>query len=94
MGTGTRSSSSRARADRDPARRPPGSGKTTAAAKLALLLRKEDRAPALVAADLQRPAAVDQLKLGRQIQIGLHRDGAGRGREGRDPAGERKDGTS
>src|SRR5215204_3133710 len=38
-----------------------GSGKTTAAAKLALLLRKEDRAPALVAADLQRPAAVDQL---------------------------------
>jgi signal recognition particle subunit SRP54 len=47
-----------------------GSGKTTAAAKLALLLRKEDRAPALVAADLQRPAAVDQLEqLGRQIQI-------------------------
>ncbi|HZM18209.1 MAG TPA: signal recognition particle protein [Gaiellaceae bacterium] len=47
-----------------------GSGKTTAAAKLALLLRKEDRAPALVAADLQRPAAVDQLQqLGRQIQI-------------------------
>ncbi|MFL5973032.1 MAG: signal recognition particle protein [Gaiellaceae bacterium] len=47
-----------------------GSGKTTAAAKLALLLRKENRAPALVAADLQRPAAVDQLQqLGRQIQI-------------------------
>jgi signal recognition particle subunit SRP54 len=47
-----------------------GSGKTTAAAKLALLLRKEDRAPALVAADLQRPAAVEQLQqLGRQIQI-------------------------
>jgi signal recognition particle subunit SRP54 len=47
-----------------------GSGKTTAAAKLALLLRKEDRSPALVAADLQRPAAVDQLEqLGRQIQI-------------------------
>jgi signal recognition particle subunit SRP54 len=47
-----------------------GSGKTTAAAKLALLLRKEDHAPALVAADLQRPAAVDQLEqLGRQIQI-------------------------
>src|ERR1700746_483810 len=38
-----------------------GSGKTTAAAKLALLLRKEGRSPALVAADLQRPAAVDQL---------------------------------
>ena len=47
-----------------------GSGKTTAAAKLALLLRKENHSPALVAADLQRPAAVDQLQqLGRQIQI-------------------------
>jgi signal recognition particle subunit SRP54 len=47
-----------------------GSGKTTAAAKLALLLRKEGSAPALVAADLQRPAAVTQLEqLGRQIQI-------------------------
>src|SRR5919108_1690832 len=32
-----------------------GSGKTTAAAKLALLLRKEGNRPALVAADLQRP---------------------------------------
>jgi signal recognition particle subunit SRP54 len=47
-----------------------GSGKTTAAAKLALLLRKEGHSPALVAADLQRPAAVDQLEqLGRQIQM-------------------------
>jgi signal recognition particle subunit SRP54 len=47
-----------------------GSGKTTTAAKLALMLRKEQHAPALVAADLQRPAAVDQLEqLGRQIQI-------------------------
>jgi signal recognition particle subunit SRP54 len=47
-----------------------GSGKTTAAAKLALLLRKEGKSPALVAADLQRPAAVDQLQqLGREIQI-------------------------
>jgi signal recognition particle subunit SRP54 len=47
-----------------------GSGKTTAAAKLALLLRKEGHTPALVAADLQRPAAVDQLEqLGRQVQI-------------------------
>jgi len=47
-----------------------GSGKTTAAAKLALLLRKEGHTPALVAADLQRPAAVDQLEqLGRQLQI-------------------------
>ena len=50
-----------------------GSGKTTAAAKLALLLRKEKRSPALVAADLQRPAAIDQLEqLGRQIQIPVY----------------------
>ena len=39
-----------------------GSGKTTTAAKLALLLRKEGKQPALVAADLQRPAAIDQLE--------------------------------
>jgi signal recognition particle subunit SRP54 len=52
-----------------------GSGKTTAAAKLALLLRKEGRTPALVAADLQRPAAIDQLEqLGRQIQIPVYRE--------------------
>jgi signal recognition particle subunit SRP54 len=55
-----------------------GSGKTTAAAKLALLLRKEDCNPGLVAADLQRPAAIDQLEqLGRQIQVPVYReDGA------------------
>jgi signal recognition particle subunit SRP54 len=55
-----------------------GSGKTTAAAKLALLLRKEGRKPGLVAADLQRPAAIDQLEqLGRQIQVPVYReDGA------------------
>jgi len=52
-----------------------GSGKTTAAAKLALLLRKEGRAPALVGADLQRPAAIDQLdQLGKQIQIPVYLD--------------------
>ena len=51
-----------------------GSGKTTAAAKLALLLRREGKAPALVAADLQRPAAVDQLdQLGKQVQIPVYR---------------------
>src|SRR5881296_620320 len=50
-----------------------GSGKTTAAAKLALLLRKEGKQPALVAADLQRPAAIDQLEqLGRQIQVPVY----------------------
>ncbi|HEY2938677.1 MAG TPA: signal recognition particle protein [Gaiellaceae bacterium] len=47
-----------------------GSGKTTAAAKLARLLRKEGRKPGLVAADLQRPAAIDQLEqLGRELQV-------------------------
>ena len=53
-----------------------GSGKTTAAAKLALLLRKsEGKAPALIAADLQRPAAIDQLEqLGKQIQIPVYLD--------------------
>jgi signal recognition particle subunit SRP54 len=52
-----------------------GSGKTTAAAKLALLLRKEKRKPGLVAADLQRPAAIDQLEqLGRQIQVPVYRE--------------------
>src|SRR5881409_2528028 len=50
-----------------------GSGKTTAAAKLALLLRKEGRSPALVAADLQRPAAIEQLaQLGKQIDIPVY----------------------
>src|SRR2546426_8966956 len=52
-----------------------GSGKTTAAAKLALLLRKEKRHPGLIAADLQRPAAIDQLEqLGKQIQIPVYRE--------------------
>jgi signal recognition particle subunit SRP54 len=52
-----------------------GSGKTTAAAKLALLLRKDGKKPALIAADLQRPAAIDQLEqLGKQIQIPVYRD--------------------
>src|SRR5207253_1501060 len=50
-----------------------GSGKTTAAAKLALRLRKEGKSPALVAADLQRPAAITQLEqLGNQIQIPVY----------------------
>ena len=51
-----------------------GSGKTTTAAKLALHLRKEGRKPALIAADLQRPAAIDQLEqLGKQIQVPVYR---------------------
>jgi signal recognition particle subunit SRP54 len=51
-----------------------GSGKTTTAAKLALHLRGEGRKPGLIAADLQRPAAIDQLEqLGAQIQIPVFR---------------------
>ena len=51
-----------------------GAGKTTVSAKLALKLRKEKKTPGLVAADLQRPAAIDQLEqLGRQIQIPVYR---------------------
>src|SRR5204862_7492781 len=51
-----------------------GSGKTTASAKLALLLRREGKSAGLVAADLQRPAAIDQLEqLGRQIQVPVFR---------------------
>jgi signal recognition particle subunit SRP54 len=48
-----------------------GSGKTTAAAKLSNYYRKTNRKPFLVAADLQRPAAIDQLQqLG--AQLGIH----------------------
>jgi signal recognition particle subunit SRP54 len=51
-----------------------GSGKTTTAAKLALLLRGQGRNPGLIAADLQRPAAIDQLEqLGNQIQVPVFR---------------------
>jgi len=47
-----------------------GSGKTTAAGKLATLLKKKGRSPLLVAADLQRPAAVKQLRvLGEQAGV-------------------------
>lgn len=40
-----------------------GSGKTTHAAKLALMLKKQNRRPMLVACDIYRPAAIDQLKV-------------------------------
>ncbi len=47
-----------------------GSGKTTTAGKLALNLREMNRKPLLVAADMQRPAAIEQLKiLGQQINV-------------------------
>jgi signal recognition particle subunit SRP54 len=52
-----------------------GSGKTTTAAKLALRLKKEGRRPMLVAADLQRPAAIDQLEtLGQRIDVPVYAD--------------------
>jgi len=50
-----------------------GSGKTTTAGKLALTLRERGRKPLLVAADLQRPAAIDQLQvIGNQIQVPVY----------------------
>ena len=50
-----------------------GSGKTTTAAKLAVRLRKDGKKPLLVAADVYRPAAVDQLvQLGDQIGVEVH----------------------
>jgi signal recognition particle subunit SRP54 len=66
-----------------------GSGKTTTAAKLALLLRKDGKQPALVAADLQRPAAIDQLEqLGREIQVPVYSE------ERRDPIAAVRDGIA
>jgi signal recognition particle subunit SRP54 len=56
-----------------------GSGKTTAAAKLANHLKAKGRRPLLVAADLERPAAIEQLRtLGREIGVPVVS-------EGRDP---------
>ncbi len=53
-----------------------GSGKTTHAAKLALHLRKEGRNPLMVAGDVYRPAAVNQLQsLGRQINVPVYEEG-------------------
>src|SRR5436190_1816965 len=47
-----------------------GSGKTTSSAKLARLLKKQGRTPVLIACDLQRPAAIEQLvTLGKQIDV-------------------------
>jgi signal recognition particle subunit SRP54 len=58
-----------------------GSGKTTATAKLANLLRKQGRRPLMVACDVYRPAAIDQLEaLGRELCVPVYR-----GAEGADP---------
>ena len=54
-----------------------GSGKTTTAGKLANVLRKQGRRPMLVAADVYRPAAIDQLRtLGKQLGITVNAVGA------------------
>ncbi len=50
-----------------------GSGKTTTCGKLALNLKKQGKKPLLVAADVQRPAAIDQLEvLGTQVGVPVH----------------------
>src|SRR4051795_12093747 len=50
-----------------------GSGKTTASAKLARLLKSQNRRPLLVGADLQRPAAVEQLRvLGERVGVPVY----------------------
>ena len=52
-----------------------GSGKTTTAAKLARHLKQSGQQPVLVAADVQRPAAIEQLEtLGRQVDVEVYRD--------------------
>jgi len=57
-----------------------GSGKTTASAKLANLLRKQGKHPMLVACDVYRPAAIEQLEtLGRELDVPVFRG------EGSDP---------
>ncbi len=53
-----------------------GSGKTTACGKLALLLAKQKRRPALVACDVHRPAAIQQLQtLGKSLQVPVYERG-------------------
>jgi len=50
-----------------------GSGKTTTCAKLAKFIQNQGKKPLLVAADLQRPAAIDQLEiLGQQINVPVY----------------------
>lgn len=54
-----------------------GSGKTTTAAKMAQLLKREGKRPVLVAADVYRPAAIDQLvTLAGRVQVPVHAPGA------------------
>lgn len=67
-----------------------GSGKTTTAAKLAMRLKKEGRKPLLVAADLVRPAAIDQLSiLGNQVGVPVYTE-----KESKDPVAVAKAGIA
>ena len=66
-----------------------GSGKTTQAGKLALRLKEQGRRSLLVAADVYRPAAIDQLQtLGRQVDLPVFERGAG------DPVAIARDGVA
>ncbi len=54
-----------------------GSGKTTTCAKLAHLLKKQGKNPVLIAADVYRPAAIDQLQtLAERVQVPIYAPGA------------------
>lgn len=56
-----------------------GSGKTTTCGKLAIYLRKKGEKPLLVAADMQRPAAVEQLKIiGKELDVPVYFEESGR----------------
>jgi len=56
-----------------------GSGKTTFAGKLAQFLRKKGKYPMLVAADVYRPAAIEQLKVvGRNLNIPVYSEDSGK----------------
>jgi signal recognition particle subunit SRP54 len=66
-----------------------GSGKTTQAGKLALRLKEQGRRSLLVAADVYRPAAIDQLQtIGKQIDMPVYEKGAS------DPVGIARDGVA
>jgi signal recognition particle subunit SRP54 len=65
-----------------------GSGKTTATMKLAYMLRKQGKRPLMVACDVYRPAAIDQLEaLGKELDIPVYRG------EGTDPVAIAKAGV-